>query len=138
MKKNRGLTWLIFAIFFVISFLTNILGPIIPAMIKSFHIDVALAGFLPFSFFAAYGVMSIPAGLALERYKEKKLLLGSFFIAFIGALAFAWIPHFGVGLASLFVIGSGMAILQVVINPLLRTVGGESDFAFNSVMAQLF
>jgi MFS transporter, FHS family, L-fucose permease len=36
-----------------------------------------------------------------------------------------------------FVIGSGMAALQVAINPLLRVVGGEEHFAFNSAFAQL-
>ncbi len=34
-------------------------------------------------------------------------------------------------------IGIGMAMLQVAINPLLRVAGGEEHFAFNSVMAQL-
>jgi FHS family L-fucose permease-like MFS transporter len=38
---------------------------------------------------------------------------------------------------SLFLIGCGMAMLQVVINPLLRTSGGEEHYAFNSVLAQL-
>ncbi|HWV72524.1 MAG TPA: MFS transporter [Pseudosphingobacterium sp.] len=138
MRRNIFITWLIFAIFFVISFLTNILGPIIPAMIESFHINVALAGFLPFCFFVAYGIMSIPAGLLVEKYKEKKMLLTSFFIAFMGALLFACWPSFLIAMASLFLIGCGMAMLQVVINPLLRTAGGESNFAFNSVLGQLF
>jgi fucose permease len=43
-----------------------------------------------------------------------------------------------VALPSLFLIGIGMAMLQVVINPLLRVAGGEDRFAFNSVLAQLF
>jgi len=42
------------------------------------------------------------------------------------------------GLLSLFVIGLGMATLQVVINPLLRVAGGDENFAFNSVLAQVF
>ena len=39
---------------------------------------------------------------------------------------------------SLFLIGTGMAMLQVAINPLLRVSGGEENFAFYSVLAQLF
>ena len=38
---------------------------------------------------------------------------------------------------SLFLIGLGMAMLQVAINPLLRVAGGEEHFAFNSVLGQL-
>ena len=40
-------------------------------------------------------------------------------------------------IGGLFVIGLGMAMLQVVINPLMRTAGGEAHFAFFSVMGQL-
>jgi fucose permease len=137
-QRNRLIVFLIFLTFFVISFLTNILGPLIPDIISSFDLSVGLAGFLPFSFFVAYGVMSIPSGLLEERYGEKKMILFAFGLASLGAFAFALIPQFAVALPSLFLIGIGMAILQVVINPLLRVAGGEERFAFNSVLAQLF
>ncbi|MGV3603334.1 MAG: MFS transporter [Dyadobacter fermentans] len=138
MQRNIFIVILIFLIFFVISFLTNILGPIIPDIVKSFDLSIGLAGFLPFAFFVAYGVMSIPAGLMVERFGEKVMLIGAFLLAFGGALLFALIPGFAIALFSLFLIGIGMAILQVVINPLLRVSGGEEKFAFYSVLAQLF
>ncbi|GAB3647175.1 sugar MFS transporter [Echinicola sediminis] len=138
MKKKPLIVLLILLIFFVISFLTNILGPIIPDIIDSFDLSLGLAGFLPFSFFVAYGVMSIPSGLLVEKFREKKILVLAFSLAFLGAMCFALFPRFDVALLSLFVIGLGMAMLQVVINPLLRTAGGEKHFAFNSVLGQLF
>lgn len=138
MQRNIFIVILIFLIFFVISFLTNILGPIIPDIVKSFDLSIGLAGFLPFAFFVAYGVMSIPAGLMVERFGEKVMLIGAFLLAFGGALLFALLPGFSIALFSLFLIGIGMAILQVVINPLLRVSGGEENFAFYSVLAQLF
>jgi len=138
MKRNNFIVGLIFLIFFVISFLTNILGPLIPDIIDSFDLSIGLAGFLPFSFFVAYGVMSFPAGILIEKYSEKTVTLAGFCLAFGAALMFALFPGFEVALASLFAIGIGMAMLQVVINPLLRQAGGEEHFAFNSVMAQLF
>ena len=128
---------LVMLIFFVISFLTNILGPLIPDIIKSFDLNLALAGFLPFSFFVAYGVMSIPAGMLIEKYREKRVMLLAFALAAAGAFLFGVIPTFGVAMISLFLIGSGMAMLQVAINPLLRQAGGEEHFAFNSVLGQL-
>ena len=82
--------------------------------------------------------MSIPAGLLTEKYKEKKMMIAAFISAFLGAASFGLFPSFGVMLGSLFFIGAGMAVLQVVINPLLRVTGGEEHFAFFSVMAQLF
>src|SRR5690606_33833449 len=90
------------------------------------------------SFFVAYGVMSIPSGVLIERYSEKTVTLGGFVLAFAAALVFALFPTFEVALFSLFAIGIGMAMLQVVINPLLRQAGGEEHFAFSSVLAQLF
>jgi fucose permease len=136
-RANHPVVGLVFLVFFVISLLTNILGPLIPDIIRSFSLSLGLAGFLPFSFFLAYGVMSIPSGMLVERLRARAVIASAFGVAFAGALAFALMPRFGVGLASLFLIGIGMAMLQVAINPLLRVAGGEQHFAFNSVMAQL-
>ena len=138
MKKRYPLiVLLVFLIFFVISFLTNILGPLVPDIIDGFSLSLALAGFLPFAFFVAYGVMSIPAGMLLERFREKPVIIAAFALAFAGSLLFASVPTFRVALTSLFVIGIGMTMLQVAINPLLRAAGGEEHFAFNSVVGQL-
>jgi len=136
-NKSPLMIMLIMLIFFVISFLTNILGPLIPDIINSFKLGIGLAGFLPFSFFVAYGFMSVPAGILIEKYSEKTVMIAAFMLAFIGALTFALFPSFSVALPSLFLIGIGMAMLQVAINPLLRQSGGEEHFAFFSVLAQL-
>jgi fucose permease len=120
------------------SFLTNIIGPLVPDIISSFDLSIGLAGFLPFSFFVAYGVMSVPGGLLIERYPEKTLILIGFFVAFLASLFFAVMPTFTTALLSFFTIGAGMAMLQVIINPLLRHTGGDKNFAFNSVMANFF
>ncbi len=138
MKRNYGIVLLIMFIFFVISFLTNIIGPLVPEVIKGFSVSKGMAGLLNFSFFIAYGVMSIPAGMLTEKYKEKKVLTVAFILATIGAFLFSFVPLFPVYLISLFLIGLGMSILQVAINPLLRVSGGEENFAFTSVLAQLF
>lgn len=138
MKPNLIIVSLIFLIFSVISFLTNILGPLVPDIINSFDLSIGLAGFLPFSFFVAYGVMSIPSGILIEKYSEKTVLIGAFVLALMAALTFAIFTTFIMALLSLFAIGIGMAMLQVVINPLLRHTGGEEHFAFNSVLANFF
>jgi len=136
MRKNTVIVALVFLVFFVLSLLTNILGPIIPDIIASFHVSLAAAAFLAFSFFLAYGVLSVPAGFLVERFTEKPVMAWAFFAALLGALAFALWPAYWVAVISLFVIGAGMAMLQVAINPLLRVAGGEQHFAFNSAVAQ--
>ena len=124
--------------FFVISFLTNIIGPLVPDIISAFNLSLSMAAFLPFSFFLAYGVMSIPSGFLVEYIGEKKVMILAFLISSIGALAFSINPSYSLYVLSLFLVGSGMAMLQVSINPLLRNIGGEKEFAFNSVLGQLF
>jgi len=138
MKKNPLLVSLILLIFFVISFLTNIIGPLVPDIIKSFDLSLKMASFLPFSFFVAYGLMSVPSGFLIENYGEKKIMLMAFLISSIGAFLFSNTGTYSFYLISLFLIGTGMAMLQVAINPLLRTIGGEKEFAFNSVLGQMF
>jgi FHS family L-fucose permease-like MFS transporter len=137
MVRNRYMVGLVFLVFFVMSFLTNILGPIVPDIISSFGVSLTAAALLPFSFFIAYGVMSIPAGFWVERYSEKPVMVAAFLVGTLGSLSFALLPAYSVAIGSLFLMGAGMATLQVAINPLLRVAGGEENFAFNSAFAQL-
>lgn len=138
MKRNFLIVGLILLTFFVISFLTNIIGPLVPDIIASFDLSLTMVAFLPFAFFIAYGVMSIPSGILVEKLGEKMVMVIAFLISAVGAFLFALQPAFSWYIVSLFLIGTGMAMLQVAINPLLRVAGGEEHFAFNSVMGQLF
>ena len=135
-RRNYYIVFLIMLTFFVISFLTNIIGPLVPDIIKGFHLSLTMVAVLPFAFFIAY-LVSIPAAMLNEKYKEKKMMMAAFVVSFFGALLLALYPNYLTAIVSLFLIGCGMAMLQVVINPLLRTSGGEEHYAFNSVLAQL-
>ena len=135
--RSRFRLAILFVIFFVISLLTNMTGPLLPDIIRDFHLSLTMAAFLPFSFFIAYAVMSVPAGIIIERWGDKRVLIGSFALALCGSLLFSLMPVYRTAILSLFIIGLGMAALQVVINPLLRVSGGEEHFAINAVLAQL-
>jgi fucose permease len=136
-SRYPQLVLLVMIVFFVISFITNILNSIIVAVKDSFELSLSAAGFLPFSFFIAYAVMSIPAGFLAERYSSRSLLTGSFGVIVISCLTFVLNPSYLYFLGTLFVLGLCMAVLQVIINPMLRFAGGEEHFAFNSVLAQV-
>src|ERR1700744_5459563 len=137
MKRNYYIVTLIMLTFFVISFITNIIGPLSPDFIQDFKLSDLLAGVLPFAFFIAYGVMSIPSSMLVQKYNEKVIMVAAFVVAFLGALLLAAEPNYLTAIISLFLIGCGMAMLQVVINPLLRVAGGAENYAFTSVLAQL-
>lgn len=139
MKNNKkwGMLALIMMFWFTISFITNILGPLIPDIIHNFELkDLAMAGFIPTSFFLAYAIMSIPAGILIDKYGEKPVLFTGFLMPFIGTVLFACLPFYSILLVSSFIIGLGMAMLQTVINPLQRVVGGEENYAFIAELAQ--
>lgn len=135
--KSKNLIVFILVIWFVISFVTNILGPLMPIIIETYDLSLSMAALLPFSFFLAYGLFSIPAGAMIESLGPKKSLLIAFSLNLAGALSFALFPYYLTALTALFVLGIGMATLQVIINPLMRAAGGEENFAFFAVMAQL-
>jgi len=135
--RHYGMVALVFLTFFVISLVTNVIGAINPDVGKSFQLNLTLVGLLAFAFFIAYGVMSIPSGMLLEKTREKPAMIAAFLLALLGTLLICAFPGYLVFLLSLFLVGAGMAALQVAINPLLRVSGGEEHFAFNSVMAQL-
>src|SRR5260370_35923882 len=81
--------------------------------------------------------MSIPAGFLVERFPEKPVMLLAFLAGMLGSLSFVLFPGYRVAIISYFTIGTGMAVLQVAINPLLRVAGGEEHYAFYSTLAHL-
>ena len=81
MNKNNWIVLLILCIWFVISFVTNILGPMLPMIIDSFGLSLTLAAFLPFSFFLAYGII-----------RGKDFLIGRFQSGVFGCGAFRHVP----------------------------------------------
>lgn len=137
MKRNYVIVWMIMFSFFVISFVTNILGPIMPQATKDLHLTLAQAGILPFAFFIAYAI-SIPAGYMLERFGSKFVIILAFAIGTAGSLIFPLHPNYLTYLTTLFIVGTCVAMLQVAFWPLLRTAGGEENYSFNSVLIQVF
>jgi fucose permease len=137
MKRNLIIVWMIMFSFFVISFFTNILGPIMPEATKDLHLTLTQAGILPFAFFIAYAI-SIPAGYMLEKFSSKFVIILAFIIGTVGSLIFSAHPSYFSYLATLFIIGICAAMLQVAFWPLLRTSGGEENYSFYSVLTQIF
>ena len=86
-------------VWFVISFVTNLIGPLMPILIDDFHLSLGMAGFLPFSFFLAYGLISIPAGTLVEARGPRTTLLGAFALNLLGCLAISLYPTYAVVMA---------------------------------------
>ena len=96
MKRNYYIVSLIMLTFFVISFITMIIGPLIPDIIKEFNLQSYAGGasFFCFFFIAYGGDVEFPTGMLVEKYKEKKIMITGFIVAFFGALLLALIPNY--------------------------------------------
>ncbi len=137
MKTNYLIVSVVMLGFFAISFITNILGPLMPQATTDLHLSLSQAGILPFAFFIAY-LISIPAGYALERFESKKVIIFAFLLGSLGSFVFCLNPNYITYIVSLFIIGASAAILQVAFWPLLRVAGGEENYSFYSVLTQMF
>ena len=137
MKHNYRIVALVMLVFVVVSFVTNLMDPMGTDLQASFHLNEAQLGYLSFAMFIAYAVMSLPAGLLVERFSAKAVLIAAFLLAILGALAIAAHPTFATVLPAFFFMGVGFAMLQVVTIPLLRVAAGGEHMAFLGNMSQL-
>ena len=135
---QRGkLIALINLMFFLVGMLVSIMSALIPDMIEGFHISYTVAATVPFAFYLSFTFLSVPAGIANERFSSKKILLFSLYLVLLGVLLFVIFLNYSTSLISLFIIGSAVAIIQVSSVPLLRRVCGPDNFAFHSTLNQL-
>jgi len=137
MKHNYFIVLLVMVVFVAVSFVTNLMDPMGTDIQASFSLNETQLGYLSFAMFIAYAVMSIPAGLLVERFSAKSVLIVAFLFSTLGAFAIAASPSFAMAIPAFFFIGVGFAMLQVVTIPLLRVAGGGENMAFFGNMSQL-
>lgn len=138
------------ALFGMISFVTNLAAPMGQVLKEQFGAS-NLQGLLGNAAnFIAYAVMGIPGGILLQRIGYKKTSLVAIAVGFTGVLIQYFSGHagqasaFGIYLLGAFVAGFSMCLLNIVVNPMLNTLGGGGNKgnqliqvggSFNSIMA---
>jgi len=116
-------------LFFLIGFITVLNDVLIPIMQKVFGFSKNENWkllLIQFSFFMAYGLLSIPGGWLVKNIGYKKGTIYSLFVVSFGLLLFypaSEYASYGLFLVALFFVGGGFAILQVAINPYLIALG---------------
>ena len=113
-------------LFFIFGFVTWINAILIPYFKISCELNDAQSLLVAFAFYIAYLVMSIPAGLLLEKVGFKKGIMIGFWILALGALIFvpaALTRTYGTFLLGLFSIGVGLAVLQPAANTYITKIG---------------
>jgi len=117
---------LLASLFFMWGFITVINNTLLPHLRSVFDLSYTQTTLIESVWFIAYFVASIPSAKLIERIGYQKSLVTGLLIMAAGALGMmlaASIPSYGVTLVMLFVIASGITLLQVAANPYVAVVG---------------
>ncbi|MBJ6120553.1 sugar MFS transporter [Sphingomonas mollis] len=117
---------LLASLFFMWGFITVINGTLLPHLRSVFDLSYFQAALIESVWFIAYFFASIPSAKLIERIGYQKSLVIGLLIMAAGALGMilaASIPSYGVTLVMLFVIASGITLLQVAANPYVTVLG---------------
>ena len=131
-KKNGNILAIIvmFALFFMIAFVTNFAGSMGVIVTKQFGATKAMSQLGTLANFIAYACMGIPAGIILKRRGYKFTALAAVIVGLVG-VAVQWISgyagSFAVYVAGAFIAGFSMCMLNIVVNPMLNTLGGGGN-----------
>ncbi|HZF15436.1 MAG TPA: sugar MFS transporter [Steroidobacteraceae bacterium] len=143
-QKKGGLLAAFIAVttlFFAWGFVTSINDPLVAAVKKIFSLNYAEATLTQFAFFIAYGIVSIPGGALVARVGYGRAIVFALLAMVAGCLFMPVATHadrYGLVLVALFIIASGMTVLQVAANPLSAALGRPEQSHFRLVLSQAF
>jgi FHS family L-fucose permease-like MFS transporter len=126
-------------IFFMWGFLTCLNDILIPHLKSIFQLNYAQAILVQFTFFGAYFLMGMPAGRLIATLGYKKGIVAGLAIAGLGALGFwpaASLHLYPAFLGALFVLATGITVLQVAANPYVALLGPEKTSSSRLTLAQ--
>jgi FHS family L-fucose permease-like MFS transporter len=122
----RSALTLLASLFFMWGFITVINNTLLPHLKSVFELNYTQTTLIESVWFIAYFFASIPSAKLIERIGYQKSLVIGLLIMAAGALGMvlaATLPSYGVTLVMLFVIASGITLLQVAANPYVAVVG---------------
>ncbi|WP_115718372.1 sugar MFS transporter [Gallaecimonas mangrovi] len=129
------------SLFFMWGFITCLNDILIPHLKNVFALNYTQAMLIQFCFFAAYFVVSIPAGTLIERIGYKWGMVVGLVTVAIGSFLFvpsASYQIYALYLGALFIMAAGVAILQVAANPYVTVLGRPQTASSRLTLTQAF
>lgn len=120
------------ALFFIFGFVTWLNGILIPYLTIACELTNFQALFVAFAFYISYTVMALPSSWLLKKTGFKNGMMAGLLVMAVGTLVFipaALIRTYGLFLTGLFVMGTGLAILQTASNPYITIIGKRETAA---------
>lgn len=129
------------SLFFMWGFITCLNDILIPHLKAVFSLNYTQAMLIQFCFFGAYFLVSIPAGQLVKKLGYQKGIVTGLVIASLGCGLFypaASLAIYGLFLGALFVLASGITILQVAANPYVNALGSSETASSRLNLTQAF
>lgn len=129
------------SLFFMWGFITCLNDILIPYLKDAFELNYTQAMLIQFCFFGAYFLTSLPAGKLVGKIGYQKGIVVGLLIACVGCLLFypaASMELYALFLLALFVLATGITILQVSANPYVAALGDPSTASSRLTMTQAF
>jgi len=120
------------SLFFIFGFVTWLNGSLMPFLQTACELSPFEASLVTLAFYIAYFVMALPSSFVLKKTGYKNGVFIGLLVMSLGALLFipaAYSRLFGVFLAGLFVLGTGLALLQTATNPFITIIGPRESAA---------
>jgi MFS transporter, FHS family, L-fucose permease len=134
MYRRTAIIVLINLAYFEIGLMVSIMGALIPDIIKAYGLNYSAAASLPVAYYLSFGFMAIPSGLIIEKTSYKKALLFAYITVIAGILLFICVANYHSRIASIFIIGCALTLVQVLAFPLLREVVGGEKLSFHTTL----
>src|SRR6187401_2526985 len=125
-SSAKSTMYLLTSLFFMWGFITVINNTLLPHLRSVFELNYTQTTLIESVWFIAYGIASVPSAFLIERVGYKKAIVIGLIVMALGALGMvpaARLPSYELTLIALFVIASGIALLQVAANPYVAVIG---------------
>jgi MFS transporter, FHS family, L-fucose permease len=128
-------------LFFAWGFITAMIDPLIPSVRAIFNLSYTESMLTQFAFFMSYGIVSLPGAVLVARAGYGRSILIALVAMIVGCL---FIPvatslqRYELVLVALFIIGSGITVLQLAANPLAAVLGAPERSHFRLTFSQAF
>ncbi|OGS53218.1 MAG: glucose/galactose MFS transporter [Erythrobacter sp. RIFCSPHIGHO2_12_FULL_63_10] len=136
-----GLNYFVFGLFFIFGGITSLNDVIIPKLKELFTLNYTEAMLVQFCFFAAYAIIGIPGAKLVKKIGYMRGAVAGLVTMMAGCLLFipaSQTATYGIFLFALFILASGVVIVQVVANPLISLLGPPKTAHSRLTFAQAF
>jgi MFS transporter, FHS family, L-fucose permease len=140
-KTYGGALAIVTTVFFMWGFVTVLNDILVPHLKAIFALNYTQIMFIQFTFFSAYFIFSMPAAKIISKLGYQNSIVLGLAIMGLGALVFlpaASLPSYGVFLTALYILATGMTILQVAANPYVAELGPVDKASSRLNLAQAF